>query len=118
MKKDKRRCSRKLLRIEARYQNPEEKVLKGTVRNISLSGVFIETASPLNMDTHIRLSLDATDLGKVVDVAGKVVRVENNKGMAIEFDNKENRDIKLLLSTLRKLDQASMLALSRSALGE
>lgn len=118
MKKDKRRHSRKLLRIEARYQDQGSKVLKGTVRNISLSGVFIETPCPLALQTVVQVSLDATYLGKVVDVKGLVVRIEPDRGMAVEFENKENRDIRLLLGALRKLDQASMLALSRSALGD
>lgn len=118
MKKDKRRHSRKLLRIEARYQDPQTKVLKGTVRNISLSGVFIETPNPLGVQTVVHVSLDAKYLGKVIDVSGKVVRVEEDRGMAIQFDDRENRDIRLLLGALRRLDQASMLALSRSALGD
>jgi predicted RNA-binding protein YlqC (UPF0109 family) len=118
MKKESRKYTRKLLRIEARYQDFEENVLKGTVRNISLGGVYVETSNPLEKNLAIRLSLDAVDLGKVIDVYGKVVRVDEGKGMGIEFQDKENRDIKLLLTTLRKLDQASLLALSRSALGD
>lgn len=118
MKKDKRKYTRRLLRIEARYQDFDENVLKGTVRNISVGGVYVETSNPLDLNLAIRLSLDAIDLGKVVDVYGKVVRVDEGKGMGIEFQDKENRDIKILLSTLRKLDQASLLSLSRSALGE
>ncbi len=118
MKKDKRRHSRKLLRIEARYQDPDTRVLKGTVRNISLSGVFIETPTPLAMQTTVHVSLDAKYLGKVIDVSGHVVRVEENRGMAIQFEDRENRDIRLLLGALRRLDQASMLALSRSAQGD
>lgn len=118
MKKDKRRHSRKLLRIEARYQDSGGRVLKGTVRNVSLGGVFIETQNPLEINDTLHVSLDAHDLGKVIDVSGRVVRIEQGKGMAIEFDDKDNRDIRLLLSTIRKLDQASLLALSRSALGE
>jgi len=54
--------------------------------------------------------------GKVVMVTGGGTGL--GKGMAIEFDDKDNRDIRLLLSTIRKLDQAPLLALSRSALGE
>jgi hypothetical protein len=118
VKKDKRRHSRKLLRIEARYQDSHGRVLKGTVRNVSLGGVFIETQHPLEMNDTLRVSLDAHDLGKVIDVSGRVARLEPNRGMAIEFDEKDNRDIRLLISTIRKLDQASLLALSRSALGE
>jgi hypothetical protein len=118
VKKDLRKHTRKLLRIEVRYQDFEENVLKGTVRNISLGGVYVETQNPLDLNLAVRISLDAVDLGKVIDVYGKVMRVDLGKGMGIEFQDKENRDIKLLLSTLRKLDQASLLALSRSALGD
>jgi hypothetical protein len=118
VKKEKRRHSRKLLRVEARYQDPESRVLKGVLRNISLSGLYIETTNTLEVHTKVHMSLDATDLGKVIDVSGRVIRSEDKKGMAIEFDDKDNREIRLLLSSLRKLDQASMLALIRSGLGE
>lgn len=118
VKKEKRRATRKLLRIEARYQDPESKILKGVLRNISLSGLYIETPNTLEAQTKIHMCLDATDLGKVIDVSGHVVRVDENKGMAVEFDDKESREIRLLLSSLRKLDQASMLALIRSGLGD
>jgi hypothetical protein len=118
VKKEKRRHSRKLLRIEARYQDPDSRVLKGILRNISLSGLYIETANTLDAQTKLHMSLDATDLGKVIDVAGRVIRTDEKKGMAIEFEDKDNREIRLLLSSLRKLDQASMLSLIRSSLGD
>lgn len=116
MRKEKRRYSRKALRIEARYQDPHGKVLKGTVRNISIGGVFIETTHPLEKGEEIHVSLDAKDVGKVIDVAGRVVRFVGDHGMGIEFLDKENQDIRKLLSAMRKLDQASLIALSRSAL--
>ncbi|MBN2297951.1 MAG: PilZ domain-containing protein [Deltaproteobacteria bacterium] len=116
-RKDKRQHSRKLLRIEARYQNDRGKVLKGTVRDISLGGVYIDTHYPLEPQSELTLSLDAVDIGKVIDVQGYVVRAVPHRGMAIEFSNKSNRDIKLLLSAMRKLDQASLLSLSRSGMG-
>jgi len=116
--KEKRRYTRKPLKIEARYHNRDGKVLKGIVRNISIGGVYIETPRPLDRDESIRISLDAVDVGKVIDVDGKVVRHEPEKGMGIEFADQNNKDIKKLISTMRKLDQASMLALSRSAFEE
>lgn len=103
------------MKIEARYQDKGGKVLKGTVRNISIGGVYIQTPHPLERGETLHLSLDAVDVGKVIDVEGKVVRCEEEKGMGIEFTDQQNKDIKKLLSTMRKLDQASMLALSRSA---
>jgi hypothetical protein len=115
VKKEKRRYSRKPLRIEARYQDTNGKVLKGVVRNISIGGVYIETARPLERGELIKLSLDAKDVGKLIYVEGRVVRYMADRGMGIEFLDKENRDIKKLLSAMRKLDQASLIALSRSA---
>ncbi len=117
-RKQMRKHSRKLLRIEARYQNTRGTVLKGTVRDLSLGGVFIETGYPLDPSAYIHISLDAKDIGKVIDVQGKVVRVVPHQGMAVEFTEKEHRDIKLLLHALRKLDQASLLSLSRSGIGD
>lgn len=116
--KENRKHSRKLIKIEARYQDYKGSVLKGTVRNISLGGVYIETNYPLEPQANIIISLDAQDIGKVIDVQGKVVRAVPHRGMAIEFFSKEHREIKLLLKTLRRLDQASLLSLSRSAMGE
>jgi hypothetical protein len=115
VKKEKRKYSRKALRIEARYQDSHGRVLKGIVRNISIGGVFIETAHPLERGDEIHISLDAEDVGKVIDVKGTVVRFVGDNGMGIEFADKDNRDIKKLLSAMRKLDQASLIALSRSA---
>jgi Tfp pilus assembly protein PilZ len=113
--KTKRRYTRKALKIEARYQDNNRNVLKGTVRNISTGGVFIETPHPLDRGESIRMTLDAVDVGRVIDVDGKVVRCEPEKGMGVEFIDQENREVKKLISTMRKLDQACMLALSRSA---
>jgi len=115
MKKDKRRFTRKPLKIEARYQDKIGLVLKGTVRNISIGGVFIETPRPLERGETIHMTLDAVDVGRVIDVEGKVVRCVPEQGMGIEFLDQDNRDVKKLISTMRKLDQASLLALSRSA---
>ncbi|HPC47232.1 MAG TPA: PilZ domain-containing protein [Deltaproteobacteria bacterium] len=114
--KEKRRYTRKPLRVEARYQDSSGRVLKGIVRNVSIGGVFIETPRPLERGEVIHLSLDAVDLGKVIDVEGRVVRSEPERGMGIEFLDQENKDIKKLISTMRKLEQASLLALSRAAM--
>jgi len=116
--KEHRRYTRKPLKVQARYQDRDGTVLKGVVRNISLGGVYIETPRPLQFGETIQLSLDAVDVSKVIDVEGRVVRHEADKGMGIEFTDQNNKDIKKLISTMRKLDQASMLALSRSAMEE
>ncbi len=113
--KEKRRYTRKPLKIEARYQDKIGMVLKGTVRNISIGGVFIETPRPLDRGETLHMTLDAVDVGRVIDVEGTVVRCEPERGMGVEFLDQDNREVKKLISTMRKLDQASLLALSRSA---
>lgn len=118
MKNNKRRYSRKSLRIEARYQDKSGNVLKGIVRNISIGGVFVETSRPLERGEFIRVSLDVVDMGKVIDVTGKIVRYMADMGMGIEFTDQDNKEIRSLISTMRKLDQASLIALSRSAFEE
>ena len=118
VKKEKRQYSRKPLKVEARYQDKSGKVLKGIVRNISIGGVFIETSRPLERGELISLSLDAVDMGKVIDIDGKVVRQMPDRGMGIEFIDKENKEIRNLIKTMKKLDQASLIALSRSAFEE
>ncbi|HOJ14151.1 MAG TPA: PilZ domain-containing protein [Deltaproteobacteria bacterium] len=114
--KEKRRYTRKPLKVEARYHDKKGTVLKGIVRNVSMGGIYIETSRPLERGETIRLSLDAVDLGKVIDVEGRVVRSEAERGMGIEFTDHDNKDIKKLISTIRKLEQASLLALSRAAM--
>ncbi len=86
------------------------------VRNVSIGGIYIETPSPLEMGEDITLTLDAVDLGKVIDLEGRVVRSEPGRGMGIEFADQENKDVRKLIGTIRKLEQASMLALSRAAM--
>lgn len=102
---DSRRHPRKSLKIEVRFQDTKGKVLKGTVRDLSLSGVYIDTSYPLELKTNVIISFDAVDIGKVVDVYGRVVRVIPNRGMAVDFGNKKQHDIELLLEVMKKLDQ-------------
>jgi Tfp pilus assembly protein PilZ len=116
--KEQRRYTRKPLKIEARFLDADGKMLKGIVRNISIGGIYIETPRPRDRGSSLHMTLDAVDVGKVIDVEGKVVRHEAEKGMGIEFVDQNNKDIKKLISTMRKLDQASLLALSRSAFEE
>lgn len=116
VRKDKRKYSRRLLRIEVRYEGINGEVLKGTACNISRGGLYIETGHPLEKGSQLRVTLDAHDFGKVIDVSGRVVRVEQGRGMAVEFDDQNHSGIIHLISALRRLEKASLLALSRSAL--
>jgi predicted RNA-binding protein YlqC (UPF0109 family) len=104
---------RDLVRIEARYQDLSNTIIKGKVKNISKGGVFIETAHPLDKDCILTMSFDAVDFGKIIDIQGKVVRVIPGKGMAVRFTDQENKDTKLLMEGIEKLNKSLMINLSR-----
>ena len=101
--KDKRRYTRNPIKIEARYQDSNRKVLKGTVTNIGINGLYIETPHVLESGEIIRMTLDLIDEGRVIYVEGKVVHCAPRKGMGIESMDQDNREIKKLMSTMSKL---------------
>ncbi len=109
--KDKQCYTRNPMKIEARYQDSNRKILKGMVTNIGIGGVYIESPHVLECGEIIHMTLDVIDEGRVIYVEGKVVHCAPGKGMGIEFTEQDNREIKKLISTIRKLEQASLLAL-------
>jgi len=104
---DKRKHPRKSLKIEVRFQDTKGAILKGTVRDLSLGGVYIDTSHPLELETNVIISFDAVDIGKVVDVYGRVSRIIPNRGMAVDFGNKKQPDIQQLLKVMENLDLRS-----------
>ncbi|MCD6569752.1 MAG: PilZ domain-containing protein [Deltaproteobacteria bacterium] len=111
--KEKRRHLRQSVKIEARYHDIYGTIIRGEAKNISKGGVFLETEHPLDKDSILTISLDATDFGKIVDIQGKVVRVIPGEGMAIQFTNRENKDIQLLIDGIKRLNRGPMISLSR-----
>ncbi len=110
---EKRKHMRRPLRIDARYQDRDGTIMQGRVRNIGMGGAYIETRDILDVETTLNLCLDVVDIGKVIDIHSKVVRVTPEDGMAVEFRDKQNKEIRNLLDVMRKLQKASILSLNR-----
>lgn len=59
----------------------------GDIRDISLNGIFVRTTENLAIDSacNIRLELSGTEVPIVLEMKGKVVRLETS-GVGIHFD--------------------------------
>ncbi len=111
--KEQRKHVRSPVKIEARYQDLSNTIIKCKVKNLSKGGVFIETEHPLDKDCILTMSFDAVGLGKIIDIQGKVVRVIPEEGMAIQFTDQENKDIQTLIEGIKRLNRGPMISLSR-----
>jgi Tfp pilus assembly protein PilZ len=105
-------------KVEAIYQGSNNKYLRGTARNISVNGIFIETPYTMEYGDTIHISLVGNYMGKIIDVEGKVIHCVPGKGMGIEFTDQCNSEIKELISIIEMQDQTSLLALSRSSIDD
>lgn len=104
----------KPLKIEAIYQDANGKYLRGTVRNISISGIYIETPYTREDGEIMHISLVGSSLEKIIGVEGKVTRCEPGKGMGIEFTDQDNREIKQLIRSMKRQGDTSLLAVNES----
>lgn len=85
----------KMVKVAFTSDEPENR--SGTVSDISLGGMYINTRQPEVPGRTITASLDAEDLGKIISVRGRVVR-HTETGMAILFTGSQPKDMELLLS--------------------
>lgn len=103
-------------KVEAIYQGSNKKYLRGTARNISINGIYIDTPYTMEYGEIIHISLVGNYMGKIIDVEGKIIHCVPGKGMGIEFTDQSNSEIKELISIIEMQDQTSLLALSRSSI--
>ncbi|MDT8274351.1 MAG: PilZ domain-containing protein [Desulfomonilia bacterium] len=98
------------LKIEAIYQDRHRKYLRGTAKNISINGIYIETPYTREYGEIIHISLVGSYMKKIIGVEGKVIHCEPGKGMGIEFVDQDNNEIKELIRIIKMQDQASLLS--------
>jgi hypothetical protein len=105
MERDKRRAERHKVRFKLVYDDGET-FNAGTVRDVSETGLFLETALPLAKGTQVMLT--PVDSEELFEAHGKVIRVEeydggNPGGMGIEFvdiDEAERRNVVAMILRL------------------
>ncbi len=110
---NRRKHSRKIVRIEARFDDENLNIIRGKLKNLSKGGAFIETDHPLKPGSSVKISINAVDLGKIIDVQASVVRVVPNRGMAVQFEDENNKEIDLLLKAMKRLYIGTMATLNR-----
>lgn len=103
MKDDRRRATRKIIRLEVHYSTPTE-VFSNFSQNLNQGGLFIETdvPSPIGTDVEIKFFLPGDN--RPIQTRGAVVWSSPGKsedpntvghvrsGMGIEFDNLSRED--------------------------
>lgn len=104
------------MNIQARYQDRGGSLLKGTVRNLSRSGAFIETRNPLKRGEEVDISFDARDFGRVICISSRVIRSIGSKGMAVCFIQENQLDLQGLIDMIKSSERASMMHLSRAGM--
>jgi len=98
---EKRAFERTAVDIRTLFRGGNGDNLRGRVSDISMGGMFIETAAQQRIGSYILADLDVDSLGKVVWAQGSVVRV-TPLGMAIEFARLDARGIQSLLEFSRQ----------------
>jgi c-di-GMP-binding flagellar brake protein YcgR len=109
MERDKRRAERHKVRFKLVYDDGET-FNAGTVRDVSETGLFLETALPLAKGTKVTLM--PVDSDEMFEASGKVVRIEdyeggNRGGMGIEFVDIAEGDRRAVVEVIRKLESNS-----------
>jgi hypothetical protein len=106
MEREKRRSERHKVRFKLVYDDGDT-FNAGTVRDVSETGLFLETALPLAKGTDVTLTPLESD--ELFEARGKVVRVEeydggNPGGMGIEFTDLSEAERKNVVSMIRRLE--------------
>ncbi|HEX8185523.1 MAG TPA: PilZ domain-containing protein [Blastocatellia bacterium] len=78
-----RRSQRKPLLVEVEYESAGARV-KARINNIGTLGVFIETASPLQVGVHLTLKFTLPN-GREIYSGGVVAHRQTGAGMGIAF---------------------------------
>ena len=97
---ERRRYDRATARINARFVDIYGAILKGVIRDISMGGAYINTPTPLEKGEIIKVTMDFAATGKIIGTLGRVIRIFPMKGMAIEFDDRRNPEIRRAIETL------------------
>ncbi len=77
-----------------------------STKNVSTSGIFLETQTPLEIGCLLYLEFGLPQTDMKIEVIGKVVRViqngDYNDGMGLEFINVSEKDKQLLVTFVEK----------------
>ena len=69
----------------------------GSVRDISMEGMYIHTGIRPVVHDHISASINMENLGKVIWITGRIVRMTDT-GMAVMFTTADNKGLASIMS--------------------
>lgn len=93
---EKRNSERTKVALNAFFHNERSETFPTRIRNISMSGMFMETPRFIRQGTKISVDIDAENLGRVLGVYGQVVR-STDTGVGLEFTSINGHDLDMLI---------------------
>ena len=75
-----------------------DRAYKDCIRNISASGLFIETRTPFSIGQKITLTFSSSSYEKPIKITGKIART-GREGIGVRFKT-ENQDLIAMIKTL------------------
>jgi len=88
------------------YKNKDDFKFCYSTRNISETGMFLETMTPLNVNDVLNLEFSMPGTNKSINVDAKVVRIRKegdlNDGMGVEFINISEEDKNFIREFIEK----------------
>lgn len=99
-KKNRRKAQRETY-SELLNFSAENRAYYGQARDISATGVFIESKAEFHLGEHIQLVLDFISASNPVKIGGTVVRITAG-GIGVQFDSSSQTRLKHLESVISK----------------
>lgn len=108
---DRRKSPRADLVVRVDYHTVDE-LFSDFARNINEGGIFVETESPHELGTAVKLQFQIPGSDEPIQVSGIVVRIsdgsEEHSGMGIEFDNLDGAARGHINKLVRKLRSGAL----------
>jgi uncharacterized protein (TIGR02266 family) len=99
MKKEQRRAWRSQLLLEVTYEGVGVQA-ETRISDISVTGVYMETMSPVPVGSNLKLTFALPD-GYVVHTEGVVVHSQSQIGIGIEFTTLQREDARRIRQFIR-----------------
>ena len=92
-----RECSRKSCLMLVDYATLD-RAYKDCIRNISTSGLFIETSTSFSIGQKIKLTFSSSNYERPIKITGKIAR-RAPEGIGVKFKT-ENQDLEAMIKSL------------------
>ena len=84
-KNEKRKYTRRSTLIDITYSSDQRRIFEDFVRNISASGLYIETNLVSELDQKLTMTFSHPGSGDPIKVLGKIIRVDSG-GIGVKFN--------------------------------